>query len=476
MKRISFLAIITSLIFLSCSNERDFPSDKNLQIHDFVWRGLNAYYYWQDDVADLSDSRFSRDQELETFLSTYDSPASLFQSLLYLPGQADRFSWIVDDYIALENSFQGIRTTAGIKVAVKPYEDGSGNNYGYVRYILPGSDAENKGITRGMIFTEINGQTFTESTINDLFSGDSYSITLADFNNGNPISNGTVINLTKSQIQENPIHVSKVLNEGGLKIGYILYNQFNFNYDDELNAEFAKFKAEGIDEIIIDLRYNGGGRVSSAINLASMISGKATDVLFAKEVWNSKVNSAFSPDSFISNFNDKIVYEDIGVNETINAVSLPKVYFIVSGSTASASELVINGLIPHMNVNMVGTTTVGKQVGSITLYDSDNYTRNGANLNTNHTWAMQPIVLEIVNSNGENKPEGFTPEVELDENPGDMGILGETSDPLLARTIQYIITGSRGATSTFNYQKDVWNSAMLTPDYQNMYITKLKTK
>ena len=475
MKRISLLAIITSLIFISCSNERDFPSDKNLQVHDFVWRGLNAYYYWQDDVADLSDSRFSRDQELEAFLSTYDNPETLFEALRYMPGVVDRFSWIVDDYIALENSFQGIRTTAGIKIAVKPYEDGSGNAYAYVRYVLPGSDAENKGITRGMIFNQVNGQTFTTTNISDLFNGDTYNITLANFNNGNPISTTTVINLVKAQIQENPIHVSKIIDQGGLKIGYIMYNQFNFNYDDELNTEFAKFKTEGINEIIIDLRYNGGGRVSSAVNLASMISGQATDVLFAKEVWNKKVNSAFSSSSFNSYFSKKIDYPSIGVSQTINTVTLPKVYFIVSEDTASASELVINGLIPHMNVAMVGTTTVGKQVGSITIYDSDNYTRNGANLNPNHTWAMQAIVLEIVNSNGENRPDGFTPEVQLSENPGDMGVLGESSDPLLARTLQYIINGSTTSTSPI-YQADVWNTNMEDPDYQNMYITKLKTK
>ena len=78
---------------------------------------------------------------------------------------------------------------------------------------------------------------------------------------------------------------------------------------------------------------------------------------------------------------------------------------------------------------MVGTTTVGKQVGSVTLYDSDNLTRDGDNLNPNHTWAIQPIVLEIQNKDSENAPDGFIPEIELREDFGNLGVLGEKIRP-----------------------------------------------
>jgi hypothetical protein len=88
---------------------------------------------------------------------------------------------------------------------------------------------------------------------------------------------------------------------------------------------------------------------------------------------------------------------------------------------------VINGLIPYIDVIMVGTTSVGKLVGSVTLYDSDNLTRNGDNLNPDHTWAIQPIVLEIQNRDSENAPNGFTPEIELREDFGNLGVLVKAS-------------------------------------------------
>jgi len=148
---------------------------------------------------------------------------------------------------------------------------------------------------------------------------------------------------------------------------------------------------------------------------------------------------------------------------------MPQVYFIVSHNSASASELVINGLKAYIDVKLVGKTTYGKHVGSITLYDSDNYTRKGANLKS-HTWAMQPIVLEIKNKNDENAPQGFTPEVDIAENYGNMGTLGELSDPLLARTITYITTGAKLVLQKSVELKEISNSKIVLPTGNNMYV------
>ena len=184
-------------------------------------------------------------------------------------------------------------------------------------------------------------------------------------------------------------------------------------------------------------------------------------------------------DNFINNFTDKIVNKDEDGNPiidvTINSLNLKTIYFIVSENTASASELIINGLKPYINVKLVGTQTYGKHVGSITLYDSENFSKNGPDFRKNHTYAMQPIVLEIQNKNGENKPEGFIPDIIINEDPSNLGILGDVDEPLLKRTIKYITTGSKGF--SINKAKTnmypTWNSSMANPDYNNMYI-KLK--
>lgn len=472
-----FIAFII-LSSISCSEKDDTPVD--IQVQNFVWKGLNAYYLWQDQVPDLSDRRFKNDQELYSYLSAQTDPAAFFNSLLYIPNEYPKdpnktYSWIVDDYVALEQAFQSIRLTSGMKVKGKEYIDGSGNYYVYVYDVAKGSIAETNGVTRGMLITEVNGTAITAANVNSLFSPNSFTIHLADYNSGNPVSNGTTIALTKSQVTENPIKEAKIITNGTQKIGYIMYNQFSNSFDGDLNAEFLKFKNETINDLIIDLRYNGGGSVQTAVYLGSMVTGQFKDELYSKQVWNSKVMAVTDPNLLINNFTDRILNKDsngaVVLDETINSLNLSTVYFIVSDNTASASELIINALSPYINVKLVGVQTYGKHVGSITLYDSENFRKNGPNFRTNHTWAMQPIVLEIQNKDGQNKPEGFIPEVTLEENPGNLGIIGDPNEPLLQRTIQYIVTGSKGVSMPSKSKTYTqWNSSMNNIDYNNMYI------
>ncbi|WP_237275963.1 S41 family peptidase [Tenacibaculum ovolyticum] len=468
------------LSIVSCSEKEDTPG--NIEVQDFVWKGLNAYYLWQDLVPDLLDRRFNNDQELYSYLSSAGDPSNLFYNSLYIPNEYPKdpnktYSWIVDDYIALEQSFQSIRLTSGMKLKGADYLDASGGYYIYVYDVVKGSDAEANGITRGMIITEVNGTVLTRDNVNSLLGNNSFTVHLADYNMGNPVTNTTTINVTKTQVTENPIKEAKVIVNGTKKIGYLMYNQFSSSFDGELNAEFLKFKNETITDLIIDLRYNGGGSVNTAVYLGGMITGQFNGELFAKQVWNSKVMATTSPNDLNNNFTDRILNKDnnqnIILDEAINSLNLETVYFIVSENSASASELVINALSPYITVKLVGVQTYGKHVGSITLYDSDNFSRNGPNFKTNHTWAMQPIVLEIQNKNGENKPLGFIPEVMIAENPENLGVIGNPTEPLLERTIQYITTGAKGGSiavkrsTSFTPQ---WNSNMSYPDYNNMYV------
>jgi len=488
------ILFIISVVFVNCDKSEDgIPAD--LEIENFVWGGLNAYYLWQNDVPDLSDLRFSNQNELNGFLEGYSSPEDLFNNLLYTAENGypenekgyDRFSWIVDDYIALENAFQGISLSNGMEFVLF-LENGSNTNaYGVVRYVVPGSDAETKGVLRGMVFNNVDGTQITTINYQDLLFGTNtdYTINLADFNGGNPVLNGNNIALSKSQLQENPVAIVKTFTEGAKKIGYLLYNQFASSYDGELNTAFATLQAEGINELIIDLRYNGGGSVQTATYLGSMVTQEPTTSVYAQQVWNEKVMENNDASDFLNYFTDNITNTDengnVILNEAINRLNLTNVYFIVTEDTASASELVINALSAYITVNLVGEQTVGKQVGSITLYDSDGYGRYGDNLNVNHTYAMQPIVLEIKNANGENDPNGYVPDVLLSEDFGqisgaiNLGILGDRTEPLLDRTIDFITTGSRttGKLATSIKKEQITNSKLQRPFANEMYV-KLK--
>ncbi|MDA8731008.1 S41 family peptidase [Flavobacteriaceae bacterium] len=482
--KISIVIIVSTLFFASCEKSDNYMATGNDEIHLFIWRAMNNYYLWQPNVPDLSDTRFTNIGQLYSEYSNFSSPRDVFESLLYQPGVVDRFSWIVDDYVALENSFQGINLSNGMEFGLVRYDSDASKVFGYVRYVIPGSDAEAQNIERGMLFSEVDGVQLTESNYRDLLFDDStnYSITLADFNGGNPLSNSTIISLTKTQLQENPVAIVKTIQEGNNTIGYLLYNQFSSSFDSNLNAAFATFQSENITDLIIDLRYNGGGSINTATYLGAMVTGQFNGQLFSKEQWNTKIQELLDASIFENNFTNEIVKKDQNQNiilqEPINSLNLNRVYFITTGSSASASELVMNSLSSYINVSSVGKKTVGKVQGSVTLYDSDNYTRTGENLASNHNWALQPLVLEIKNKDNFNEPDGITPTVELSEDFGNLGELGERSDPLLDRTIVLIATGSRSLNSKsndFSELKQISNSKENYPSGNNMFI-ELKNK
>lgn len=465
----TLLLLLSVITLVSCGSSDDFNATENDEIHLYIWRAMNTFYLWQEDVPDLDDNRFTTVGQIYEAYNGFASPADMFQSILFQPGTVDRFSVIVDDYIALENAFQGINVSNGMEFGLVRYSNNASNVFGYVRYVIPGSDAATQGVTRGMIFNAVDGTQLTDTNFGGLLFGDNtnYTISLADYNSGNPSLTGTTITLNKTQIQENPVHIRTTLTDGTNKVGYLMYNQFASSFDSQLNDAFGFFQSENITDLIVDLRYNGGGSTNSALALGGMITGQFNGQLFARQDWNSKIqnNPNINQSIFIDNFTSQL-----SNNQSINSLNLNRVYFITTGSSASASELVMNSLAPYIEVNSVGTTTIGKVQGSITLYDSDDLTRNGDNLNPNHTWAIQPLTFTVVNSNGTNAPGGITPTVNLGEDFGNLGVLGTRSDPLLDRAMILITTGSRASFDASPFQmEEISNSQIHRPLRNNMF-------
>ena len=445
--KFALLIFLSGLLFQSCQDNDDVIATTDLDVQDFVWKGMNQYYLWQADVPNLADDRFANQAALDVFLKGYNDPEDLFQALR-VDKSIDRFSWIVDDYRDLEGALGGITKNNGLDFQLAYKTQGSDDIYGYVRYVLPNSDAAAKNVTRGTIFYGINGTQLNVSNYNSLLSNDTYTLNLADIKDGVLTPNGKSITLTKSVVAENPIFIKKVLTVGTHKIGYLMYNGFFNEYDLALNDAFGEFKSAQVTDLVLDLRYNGGGSVLTATRLASMIHGQSTGKIFAKQEWNAKVNDYFrsnNPEQLNNNFTDKID------NTPINSLNIKKIYILTTGNTASASELVINGLKPYIEVVQIGGTTVGKNVGSITLYDSPTFGKE--NINPNHRYAMQPLVLRIVNAAGfGDYTSGLLPDIVINETPVNLGVLGDTEEPFLKTAINKI-TGSTARFSAPSNQK-----------------------
>lgn len=471
-----FLAVFA---FQSCQDNDDVAAPANLEINDFIWKGMNLYYLWQADVPNLSDNKFANQTELNTFLSGYPKPENLFESLLYKPeslfpaaGQAvDRFSWIVDDYLELEGALQGTTNNNGVEFGLSYKSSGSSEIIGWVRYIIPNSDASTKNIKRGDVFYGVNGTQLTISNYQALLFGSNndYTLNMADINGGAFTPNGKSVALTKTVLDENPILVNKVIVSGSHKIGYLMYNGFYANYDTQLNDAFGALKSQGITDLVLDLRYNGGGSVQTATRLASMITGSFTGQVFAKQQWNAKIESYFAandPESLKNLFTDKMGTTDI------NSVGMTKIYILTSKSTASASELVINGLKPHMTVVQIGDITTGKNVGSVTLYDSPTFGKE--NRNPNHRYAMQPIVLKIVNSDGfGDYQSGLIPNFELKETLSSLDVLGSPTEPLLSLSIAKITGTGKMKQSIPGLELEYFKDSKSANGLQNqMYLDK----
>jgi C-terminal processing protease CtpA/Prc len=466
------LLLLAVFTFQSCQDQDDVAAPADLDVQDFIWKGLNLYYLWQADVPNLLDDRFATQQELNTFLAGYPVPEDLFDALR-VDKTIDRFSWIVDDYLELEGQLQGTTKNNGVEFGLV-YKPGSTTDiYGYVRYIITDSDAATKDIKRGDIFTGVDGTALTINNYKTLLFGSNsdYVLNLADYNNGAFTPNKKSVALTKTVLEENPILVNKVIlsDSHKNKIGYLLYNGFYSNYDSQLNDAFGSLKSQGITDLVLDLRYNSGGSIVTAARLASMITGQFTEQVFAKQQWNAKIQAYFdanNPTSTKNLFSDKIG------TTPINSLNMTKIYILTSKSTASASELVINGLKPYVNVVQIGDVTTGKNVGSVTLYDSPTFSTS--NRNPNHRYAMQPIVLKIVNAAGfGDYYNGLNPDYALKETLSNLGVLGNESEPLLSTAIGQITGISRMMKQSPAKEFELFKDSKSRNELQNqMYLDK----
>lgn len=452
-----FICILVAISLNSCVKEveeqivtgSDYTgSDTDLRIRDFIWKGLNQYYLWQEEVSNLQDNRFGKlsttkaekNSDYTKFLKSFSSPEALFyRGLLNRYKQVDRFSYITDDYVKLENQFKGISASTGMDSQYVLMRNGV-NAAGFVNYVIPSSDADKQGLKRGDIFLTINGQRITKTNINELLKNKTYTIDIYRIDQQGILQpTGHTVTLHNTETPENPVLIKKVITLGQHKIAYLMYNAFIANYNKELNEAFAEFKAAGATDLVLDLRYNGGGSIDTAVYLASMIAGQHQGQLFVKEKWNTKMQAAAN----LQGATVQYLTDKMKDGTSIHSLQLSKLYVLTTERTASASELVINGLKPYMPITQIGQTTVGKNQGSITIYDYID--KAGKVKNPKHKWAMQPIVLSIENSKGfSDYTKGLVPDIPMEEDLANIGILGDPTEPFLAEAIAQI-TGSRSA-------------------------------
>ena len=111
----TYILFFISIILFSCFEDSDDNIVFASNINDFVWKGMNASYLYKQNIEDLANNRFSSSEEYTDFLNLFENPENLFESLIYLRESIDKFSFIVDDYIALQQYFSGISNSNGME-------------------------------------------------------------------------------------------------------------------------------------------------------------------------------------------------------------------------------------------------------------------------------------------------------------------------------------------------------------------------
>lgn len=407
-------------------------------INNWAYETMKDAYYWSSEIASIANL----DVSLEPF--------NFFEELIYERETIDRFSSLTDDYQALQNDFNGISKIFGIRYTIA-YLDNSSTNLGlFLSQITPGSAAEAAGIQRGDVIISIDDQAITASNFSSLFSSsDTHSFGFGKLENDVWVTESSVT-VTSMVTEENPVAYSAIIDlpVSGKKLGYLLYTQFipgsSDEYDNQLRSIFSEFKSNQVSELVLDLRFNGGGYISSAEVLSSLI-GKDTKTsdIFYIEKWNesyeSYLRSAYGPTYFNHSF----------LNESNNIGNqLSRVFVLTSNSTASASELVINGLKPYMEVITVGENTYGKNLFGTLVEDDVNKSNYGI-------YVMLGETTNAFGESGYGTIDGITPDYYIEDNQIPYLPIGDFNETLFSQVLD-ILGEKTLASARLSNKTTVW--------------------
>lgn len=309
-----------------------------------AWLGsyMNDWYFWYR-ISPHPDT------------AGYSTVDSLFTALLYTGTDADfpADRWSYTQSTEAFNRFFGDGQTLGYGVSVAGIEvTGRPDLPLYVRYVEAQSDAAAKGVLRGDQVLSINGRSAA-----DIISANDFSVLSPEaagttmtlvLRNG---SGDRSVTLTAGIFALTPVSTSTVVTTPlGRKMGYVVVKDMVNQVITPLDSAFASFQAAGVSDVVLDLRYNGGGLVSVGASVASYVSGVfGSGRTYASLLYNDRHASS----------NARYTFSSPAV-----AANLQRVYVLTGSRTCSASEQVINGLRGiGLDVVAIGDTTCGKPVG-----------------------------------------------------------------------------------------------------------------
>ncbi|MDE5677182.1 S41 family peptidase [Phocaeicola sp.] len=456
------------------------------EVNEKVDKYLSSMYLWNDEYKTL---KLDYNKDYDAFF--YDALGSMTTNTLDnkpYTGNDGKTYHSLFSYITKKNP---ARSALSYPLQEKEKEYSFGiigmtvviiDSYGHYAFciqgVYPDSPASHAEIKRGTLISEINGNKITKDNYIDLYWDLLYpespiALNIKELTFTENLTDGMKeYTMTAEAIYKNPVIYQDIIEkEGAKRIGYLVYTEFDAGYDDTLFEVFKNFKSRNITDLILDLRYNGGGHVISSNFIASCIAGSAyQDAVFIKYRYNKermqKQNNKKSEEKSVYSF-----YQNLNTSLSACDLSLRRIYCLVGRATASASELLINTLLGiDIDVILIGENTTGKNVGMEPEEISVDET----------TYEVYPITFQTYNAKDNGDYEnGFIPNILMNENDiNNDGYFdkyiefGHPDEPLLSRAIQEI-TGqasprTRSAASKGFKSYAIETPHIFRPGYQSM--------
>ena len=265
------------------------------EVDSWILGNMKFWYYWNDKIPAKPDTTLAPDQFFKSILNTFNATTN---------PTGDRFSWINKSADDLKAGLSGEETTTGMEFKLFLREANSTDIIAKVLYVQRNSPAEKAGVKRGDIISSVNGTKLTTTNYSDVIFGEGTTkmYGFATIDNNKIVDSNVTKSITAVVYQADPVYLDSVYTIKGKKIGYLVYNQFvpgpnntkTAAYDQQLRSVFGKFKGQGISELVLDLRYNPGGYVSSSTVLGSLIGkGINSSKLFYRKEYNATLTPEY---------------------------------------------------------------------------------------------------------------------------------------------------------------------------------------
>ena len=405
----------------------------------FGYSIMRTYYLWKDEVEDaLSSWTAEEDPYQKVEAVRYKDEAG---------NPVDRWTTLYEDYTRFLGSVTGNQKTFGLEFTAYWANSSKTRICAVVDYTYADSPAQKAGLKRGDVILTIDGEEITltnyETLLSKLYNADAVKLKLQREKNSH-------IDLVAEEMYENPVHTVTTFTSGGTKYGYLHFTNFTLDACPDLEKAFRSFKDAGIQELVLDLRYNGGGYTFTSTVLASMIApleavkGKK---VFNKDVYNDLLSEKYGDETcFDSSFDAATTAGTVTVKPAEVNPGIRHLWVLVSDRTASASEALICGLKPYMDVTLVGQTTYGKFCGGNLIsakawFEAVKKSQTGdEELDCDEGMAQIPTVgIYVISSrysdcNGVtlSMPSGIPADYAATDNPGDGFDLGSPKETMLA--------------------------------------------